>query len=278
MHKIIKPINNSEFLLCNENTCNFYTKGKKNKYLLFSSVGDNTTFFKYWLSDNKNYDVAIVYYGDNNENYNKYCEIVDYIECHKGSKFQNFYYYYNKHKDYLLNTYDYFFIVDDDIIIDTENINKLFDLSNKYQFWISQPSFREESKISHTITIQQKSNLFRYTNFVEVNTPIISNIVLNKLMNAYDPKLIGWGIDYLFIQILGLNNKDKYAVIDNISCINPLDHKKPLFNKRQNNYKRELNLLSEAGNRALIWDKIAEKMKLKKYYKKLTHKIIKLDQ
>lgn len=276
MNKIIEPNSKetSSYLLCTENLCNFYSKRKKNKYLLFSSVGDNTTFFKHWLSDNKNYDIAIVYYGDNNENYNKYCELVDFIEMNKGSKFQNFYYYYNKHKDFLLNTYDYFFIVDDDIIINTKNINKLFDLSNKYQFWISQPAFKDESKISHNVTRQQNNNLYRYTNFIEVNTPVISNNILDKLMVAYDPELIGWGIDYLFIQTLGLDHKDKYAIIDSIPCINPYDDKKPLFNKRTNEYNRELHLIPDVHRRDKIWYKIADKLNMKKEYEGKTHKCI----
>lgn len=278
MNKIIEPTSNndSSYLLCTENLCNFYSKRKKNKYLLFSSVGDNTTFFKHWVSANKNYDVAIVYYGDNNENYNKYCELVDFIESNKGSKFQNFYYYYNKHKEFLLNTYDYFFIVDDDIIIDTKNINKLFDLSNKYQFWISQPAFKHESKLSHNVTKQQNNNLFRYTNFIEVNTPVISKKVLDKLMVAYDSKLIGWGIDYLFIQTLGINKEDKFAVIDSIPCINPHDNNKLLFNKRKNKDNRELHLISGVHNRAETWYKIAEKKNMKKEFHGITYKSISL--
>ena len=277
MNKSIKPINNSGFLLCNENICNFYSKHKKNKYLLFSSVGDNTTFFDYWIGNKKNYDISIVYYGDNDENYNKYCELVDFIECNKGSKFQNFYYYYNKHKDYLLKTYDYFFIVDDDILIDTKDINELFKLSTKYKFWISQPSFTEKSKISHNVTRKQNNSLFRYTNFIEVNTPIISNTVLEKLMDAYDPVLIGWGIDFLFIYTLGLDKKDKYAIIDKISCTNPHDNDKTLFNKRPDKNNRELLNLPGANNRDQIWYKFADKHNFKKYYEGITHKIINLE-
>ena len=38
---------------------------------------------------NKNYDIAIIYYGDNNENYNKYGKLVDFIESNKGLVIQS---------------------------------------------------------------------------------------------------------------------------------------------------------------------------------------------
>ena len=63
-------------------------------------------------------------------------------------------------------------------------------------------------------------------------------------MKYYDPILIGWGIDYLFIWANGQNKKKKFALIDYISCINPHDKDKK-NEKRENenvdNFKFERN-------------------------------------
>ena len=70
---------------------------------------------------------------------------VDKIWKRKGTKFQNFNYIYNNYKNDIMN-YERFFIVDDDIIMSTNDINNLFDISKKYDLWICQPSFVPESK------------------------------------------------------------------------------------------------------------------------------------
>ena len=38
------------------------------KNLLFTSAGDNTNFDELWLDEDRNYDVWVVYYGNNDEN------------------------------------------------------------------------------------------------------------------------------------------------------------------------------------------------------------------
>jgi|LakMenEpi03Aug12_release.lakeMendotaPanAssembly.Ray.scaffolds.fasta_scaffold190338_2 hypothetical protein len=237
----------------NKNNVNIETlkDNKKNKNLLFTSVGDNTNFYNYWLNDNRNYDILCVYYGNDENNYNKYTKLVDKIWKRKGSKFQNFHYIYINYRD-LIDKYDRLFIVDDDIIMSTNDINNLFDISKKYDLWICQPSFTNDSKISHEITKYIPNNLLRYTNFVEVNTPVFSKYAITKFMEYYDPILIGWGIDYLYIWALGKNIKDKYAIIDIIKCTNPQDENKQ-------NKNREHTNISNHDKEIEYWYKIKEK-------------------
>ena len=103
------------------------------KNLVFTSVGDNTNFDKLWCQSGRNYDIWVVYYGKNEDNYQKYRKKVDYIEKRKGSKFQNFHHIYNT-KFEELQKYDRFFILDDDIIFETPDINKMFEISKKYNY------------------------------------------------------------------------------------------------------------------------------------------------
>ena len=39
---------------------------------MFTSAGDNTRFDELWTHPNRNYDIWVVYYGMNDEIYNKY--------------------------------------------------------------------------------------------------------------------------------------------------------------------------------------------------------------
>lgn len=225
------------------------------KNFLFTSLGDNTNCHNLWIGDNMNYDVYGIYYGNDDSNYEKYKSKMKFIEKRKGSKFQNFKYFYDKYKE-VIDNYDHFFILDDDIIININDINKMFEISKKHNLKICGPSFLPSSKISHHITKQNKrrSKALTYTNFVEVNVPLFNKEALQKLMKVLDPSLIGWGIDYLFIWANGINERTSYAIIHSIGVINPKDNQKT-------NKKREMFKVSNFSNEQNIWRNYAKKIK-----------------
>ena len=105
------------------------------KNLVFTSAGNNTNFDKLWFYKNKiNYDIIVYYYEDDEKIFNKYKNISKLIVKNKGSKFQNFYHFYLNYID-VLNEYEYFFILDDDIIFENnyEDINRMFKLAKNYK-------------------------------------------------------------------------------------------------------------------------------------------------
>jgi hypothetical protein len=230
--------------------------------LLFTSAGNNTRFYEKWIDKNSNYDIYVIYYGDSNETYNFYKGKVKFIEKRKGSKFQNFHYFYKKYPK-IINQYKYFFIIDDDIEFNSNDINKMFYYAKKYDLLICQPAFDHESRISHQITKYKEKILLSYTNFVEVNVPLFKKVALDKLMKVYTPILIGWGIDYLAIQANGKNLKNKYAIIHDIKCINPKEENKVIKSET-----REIYLLPNVSNSSKIWRDFAKK---KKYIAEYTH-------
>lgn len=195
------------------------------KNFLFSSVGDNTNFDSLWISDYMDYDVYVIYYGNDDEIYKRYASKVTFIEKRKGGKFQNFKYFYDKYI-HLINRYDRFFLLDDDIIFNVNDINEMFKISRQYNLDICGPSFSEQGKVSHDITLHKPNTLLSYTNFVENNTPLFNIGALHELMKTLDHSLIGWGIDFLYIICNGLEKKDSYAIVHKIVCENPKDSKK----------------------------------------------------
>jgi hypothetical protein len=225
---------------------------KNTKNLLFSSVGNNTSFDTLYNGNNMNYDIYVIYYGDNNILYNRYKRKVNFIEKRKGSKFQNFKYFYEKYPE-IINDYEYFFILDDDIIINVKDINNMFKLARDYNLSICGPSFSPIGKISHSITKNKSNILLTYTNFVEVNTPLYNKKALDNLMKVLDSTLIGWGIDYLSILCNGIDRSDAYAIVHSIKCINPHENNKK-------NKTRELNLISNFNIRSKIWFDYSKKI------------------
>jgi len=257
----LKNINNKNHKIIEQSQINEYAKGKN---FLFSSVGDNTTFDNLWFGQNMNYDVYVIYYGDNLKNFNKYKSKVKFIESRKGSKFQNFNYFYHKYPE-IINQYDRFFILDNDIILSVNEINRMFYFSRKYNLDICGPSFSNKGKISHKITRNKVNILLSYTNFVEVNVPLFNKIALENLMNKYDNCLIEWGVDFFYIYCNGKEKERSYAIIHDVKCINPRER-----NKKSKN--RELNLISNSKNKIRIYLEFCKKNNIKPYFR---HKVYK---
>jgi hypothetical protein len=225
-----------------------------NRNMVFTSAGDNTNFVKWWCSDkeNQNYDIYVFYYGKKEENFKLYESHVTHIEASEGSKFQNFYKFWKKHGD-IIDKYDRFFILDDDIEILSKDINEMFELSKEHNLEICGPSFSNDSHISHPVTKHKPNLVLSYTNFVEVNVPLFTRSALDNLMKWYDPILIGWGIDMLYIWANGMDETKSYAIIHKIQCKNPDIKSKKIKT-------RELMLIKDAGKRAEIWNNYAKKI------------------
>jgi len=207
---------------------------------IFTSVGDNTNFDNLWLGDDQLYDVYVIYYGDNESVYSryKYNKHIIHIEKRKGSKFQNFIYFYNTYRN-IINKYERFFILDDDIIFSIKDINSMFEISNNFKLDICGPSFTKDSKFSWKCTKHKPNTLLTYTNFVEVGVLLLNKKALINLMKFISPKLIENGIDLIAIWANGLYRKKAYAIIHRIQCKNPTDVEKGCreYRKIENNYK-----------------------------------------
>ena len=178
----------------------------KHKNFLFTSVGDNSKFDKLWINDNMTYDIYAAYYGNNPEYLKTLKSKLKCVFKKKGSKFQNLKFFFDHFKSTLYE-YDRFFILDDDIIFNVNDINNMFKISREYNLDICALSFLDSGKISHDCTAHKPNILLSYTNFVEVNTPLFSRDALKNLLKVLDYNLIGWGIDYLYIYCNGIDKK-----------------------------------------------------------------------
>jgi glycosyltransferase involved in cell wall biosynthesis len=213
--------------------------------LLFISIGDNNYLNKEWLSNKKKYDIYVFYYGDNNsvyENYKTY-KGIKYLEKRKGSKFQNFLYLFTNFYN-IVKHYERFFILDENIVINLEDINELFDISIKYKIKICSPSFNPSYNVKYNISKHVDGRLLTYTNTVDINAMIFSKDALMKSLKYINGKIIDWGINVISIFANGVGSTNNYAIIHKISCIN-LKYDEYLLgvkNKEYNEYKKKVIL------------------------------------
>jgi hypothetical protein len=184
--------------------------------LVFSSVGD-ASVHRRWIKDGpRNFDLFLCYYGSAGYDYRRDAEF--FLE-RPGTKFENFCHVYRNFNNQV-TAYENLFIVDDDIILDTPSLNRMFDLFDAHGLWLAQPAYSNESHIRWPTTRQDPSALLRFTNFIEVGVILIRRLALYRIIETMEQSRSGWGLDMLFSQLLD-DPLDKIAILDTAPCLHP---------------------------------------------------------
>jgi hypothetical protein len=113
----------------------------------------------------------------------------------------------------LLEKYDYFWFPDWDIEIDTNSVNDLFTLTEKHNFYLSQPSLSWDSHASWLKTYHTPESEARVTGFVEIMCPLFEVSFLKEILWTFDINYSGWGLDFLWPSI---GDKMKIGIIDKV--------------------------------------------------------------
>lgn len=215
----------------------------QSRHLVFTSAGDYSNL-RLWLDSDRTFDLWISYFGDKPKRYEK---DADYYMARKGGKFPALRAAYD-HWPEIFDRYDAVFIPDDDLVLSASQIDRLFRIREEYDLWILQPAFDARGRISHPITRAKPWNLLRFTNFVEVTCPLFRKDRLDLFMKEYDSVLVGWGIDWWYLDVLGPDLEGRVAVVDAVSCINPPAEQKGGF--------REIDALQRRDERIAAWNTV----------------------
>jgi hypothetical protein len=186
--------------------------------LVIATVGDKS-LHREWLNENPNFELVLLYYGDDIDIAKSYTHDTPNVYASKGFKWWLIKSFIEDNIDWV-STFEYIWFPDDDLQINTESINKLFEIAQKYSLWLCQPSLLGYA--SHKITLPQQNSLLRYTNFVEVMAPMMNLDTVLKLKDTFDVNYSSWGLDGVWPYLLG-HPKDKVAIIDTII----MQHTKP---------------------------------------------------
>lgn len=200
------------------------------KNLVIVPAGDDSLHLE-WIKDTTNFDIIILYYGNSENVFLNYEKNVKKCVKMKGQKWQLL-------TDYILKnlgeieTYDYFWFPDDDLLTNTNDINKIFDICKNYDLWLCQPSL--DGHVSYEIEKKVSGNLLRFTNFVEIICPMMSLNTLMKLVFYFNINESGWGLDYLWPKILDYPT-NKISIIDDVT----VTHTKAVGSDYSKRFKKE---------------------------------------
>ncbi|MFT7228459.1 MAG: hypothetical protein ACI8PW_001046 [Methylophilaceae bacterium] len=179
------------------------------KNLVLVRAGDKS-LHPQWLSNDRNWDLIVSYYGDCPERYN---DQYDFLHCFKGSKWQGIENFIESNLE-LINKYEYIWLPDDDLFCNAETINNFFEWCKNLNFTIAQPALTPYSFYSWPITVQVKECIARQTNFVEIMAPCFDVKSLRFFSKYFGENTSGWGYEWLWSEIAQKENIFNFGIID----------------------------------------------------------------
>lgn len=211
--------------------------GSYKKNAVFVPVGKDS-LHRQLLKGDADFDLHLLIYDGS---YNKFCNDSDFIACDAGYKMDMTYRYLHRHPDFF-EKYEYFFLLDDDIVISTEDVNRLFSMMREYQLKIAQPSL-VMSYYTYKHTAFHPFYILRYTNFVEMMMPCFSRDALKAVLPTFEQKIRWCGIEMHWPVLVGSNHKDM-AIVDAVSAkhTRPVQSWNSLSQLQQENYLKKHNL------------------------------------
>ena len=182
-------------------------------------MGDHS-YHPFWAnSPNRNFDILLIYFGTDPEKYKQDADY--YLQTSGLFKFENIRLAHDTFRG-VIKDYEAIWLPDNDILTDTDSINRLFNLFNELKLDLAQPAIALESQANWTITIQNIFCELRYVNFVETMCPLFNIESFNKVLDTFTLVRSGWGLDFLWPQIL---KGKKIAIIDSIAVFHKSNHK-----------------------------------------------------
>lgn len=187
------------------------------QFLVICRVGDKSLHPEWLSGTHRNFDIYVSYFGDTP---GRYRDESDYYEEVKGPKWPIIDKIVKGNPE-LISQYDAIWVPDDDLAIETSQINRMFNLFAGFGFDLAQPALTADSHVIYKELIACPDALVRYVNFVEIMAPIFSQRCFNQLKHTFSQSASGWGLDYLWPLLLNYKN---IGVID---CT-PVIHTRPL--------------------------------------------------
>lgn len=211
--------------------------GSYKKNAVFVPVGKDS-LHRQLLKGDADFDLHLLIYDGS---YNKFCNDSDFVACDAGYKMDMTYRYLHRHPE-LFEKYEYFFLLDDDIVISTEDVNRLFSMMREYQLKIAQPSL-VMSYYTYKHTAFHPFSILRYTNFVEMMMPCFSRDALKAVLPTFEQKIRWCGIEMHWPVLIGSNHND-IAIVDAVSAkhTRPVQSWNSLSQLQQENYLKKHNL------------------------------------
>jgi Protein of unknown function (DUF707) len=211
------------------------------KFLVIGRVGDSS-LHKNWIADvscDRNWDLQLNAYGKDEARVQD-GDLPTVID--RGTKWDSIVRHL-KGQPELLDRYTYILIPDDDLLMQTRDINRLFEIAVEYDLSLAQPTLSIESYISYPILLRCPQFKLRYSNFLESQACCFRSSYLKTLLPMFEKYSTGWGVDLIWTMLMK-EPAFRAALVDEV----PMTHTRPLYSgglyrdlaNKSNDPRREL--------------------------------------
>ncbi len=138
-----------------------------------------------------------------------------------NSKFYGLHAFFEAHPE--AQRYEAVLMPDDDLLFDPGILNEMFALFKDSGAAFGQPALTWDSHMSHFVTLRSQAFLYRYTNFAEVMTPLMTGPTLRRMLPYFTFNKSSWGLDFLWAKLC-LDAGQKVVVLDKT----PVKHTRPV--------------------------------------------------
>jgi hypothetical protein len=187
-----------------------------------------------WLNSPEEYDTAVVYYGNDDNIWDRISKTATISWRHSGFVFPSLQEHFHQLQDY-----SNFLITDDDLHLDPERIKKSFYILelgySEALSWSRDPESNEHFK---HLQSEGTSSLF-CTNFLEQTMVFITRELLSNLLNKASELegqiIAGW--DLLLANLAANTGEPPFLLLDFYSVYNPHPKEKPYGREIERIYK-----------------------------------------
>ena len=208
----------------------------------------------------RSWDLLIDYYEKLDSDHD---DLADFINEGGITKFSSMHALDRTTPDFL-RSYRAICFLDDDIEIAFQDIDRMFTIFSSFGLWLAQPSLTADSFYTYPMTVNCDCFVMRYTNFVEIMAPIMSQETFVKLVGTFNESISGYGLDDVWPKILGYP-RDRIAILDAVTArhTKKIDHKEGAFYRFLRSM--EVDPFAEMKNMAMKYDITAEESNVRSY-------------
>ncbi len=196
--------------------------GQNARGLAVVRCGDNSLHLS-WAAQSSLFDVAVSYFGSDDE---RHFPEAKFIHRKKAGKWDGIFDFFAQFPE-TIDAYDYYWFPDDDIQLASADADQMLTMGAGHKLDLFQPALDADSYFTHLITLGLSDCTLRYTNFVEIMVPVLSQRLFKKALPTMAGTRSGFGLDYRWAQMAHDINggiRNNIAIIDKIT----ITHTRPV--------------------------------------------------
>ncbi len=218
-----------------------FSRGSEPKrFLCFVQLGGHSEFSR-WFDDSatRQWDLLCNLYDFNSIE----MRFGDMLFAQKGTKFTAIWSIFNAYPE-LLEHYDYFLFIDDDLKFNFGDIDNIFNTAEKNELQLFQPGLTADSFCNWPIIRQPTKKQILETNCVEIMMPGFSKTALQKVFPLFKKSISGFGLDFA----IGSQIEGKKGIVKSVTAAHhkPIDQSIGTYYQmlRENNINSKFELYS----------------------------------